>query len=191
MLRSKTGPFGPYEIRPLEIDAKSPVPGSGVPHQGGIVQTPKGDWYYMAFIDAFPGGRVPVLAPLTWDADGWPHVQMTDNTWAPSYPMPDPSAAKHPIPSHTGTYAFKTAALSPEWEWNHNLDNTSGSAGHIPTLQAATVTDDSLGTQYADASHPGAEFQCHHRARLRKDERWRPRRPGHAARYVGVGRHAR
>ena len=142
VLRSKTGPFGPYEIRPLEVDAKSPVSGSGVPHQGGIVQTAKGDWYYMAFIDAFPGGRVPVLAPLTWDADGWPHVQMTDNTWAAAYPIPNPSAARHPIPSHTGTYAFKTAVLGPEWEWNHNPDNSKWSAGHGLTLQAATVTDD-------------------------------------------------
>jgi beta-xylosidase len=143
VLRSKTGPFGPYEIRPLEIDAKSPVPGSGVPHQGGIVETAKGDWYYVAFIDAFPGGRVPVLAPLTWDADGWPHVTMTDNTWAATYPMPDiAGAAKHPIPSHTGTYSFKTMALSPEWEWNHNPDNTKWSAGHGLILQTATVTDD-------------------------------------------------
>lgn len=142
VLRSKTGPFGPYEIRPLEIDAKSPVPGSGVPHQGGIVQTPKGDWYYMAFIDAFPGGRVPVLAPLTWDADGWPHVQMDDNTWAKSYPLPGSSAARHPVPSHTGTYSFKTVTLSPEWEWNHNPDNSKWSAGHGLKLETATVTDD-------------------------------------------------
>ena len=25
------------------------------PHQGGIVQTQNGDWYYMAFNDAYPG----------------------------------------------------------------------------------------------------------------------------------------
>ena len=142
VLRSKSGPFGPYELRPLEVDAKSPVSNSGVPHQGGIVQTAKGDWYYMAFIDAFPGGRVPVLAPLKWDADGWPHVEMTDNQWAATYPMPDIGGAAHPVLPHTGTYRFNTAALSPEWEWNHNPDNRKWSAGHGLTLQTATVTDD-------------------------------------------------
>jgi beta-xylosidase len=78
VLKSTHGPFGPYEIRPLLKDAKPPIPGGGVPHQGGIVQTQKGDWYYVAFEDAFPGGRIPVLAPLTWSADGWPTVQLTD-----------------------------------------------------------------------------------------------------------------
>ena len=82
VLKSTHGPFGPYEIRPLLKDAKSPVAGAGVPHQGGIVETQKGNWYYMAFIDAYPGGRVPVLAPMTWGEDGWPTLQMTDNTWS-------------------------------------------------------------------------------------------------------------
>ena len=142
VLKSTQGPFGPYEIRPLLKDAKPPIPGGGVPHQGGIVQTQKGDWYYMAFEDAFPGGRVPVLAPLTWSADGWPTVQLTDNTWLASYPKPDIPRSSHPITSHTGTYAFKTAALSAEWEWNHNPDNSKWSAGNGLRLETATVTDD-------------------------------------------------
>ena len=142
VLKSTAGPFGPYEAHVLEKDSKPPIPGGGVPHQGGIVQTQKGDWFYMAFEDAFPGGRVPVLAPLTWDADGWPHVQMTDNKWAESYPLPLGPGSLHPLAKHTGTYAFKTAALSPEWEWNHNPDNTKWSAGRGLTLKTATVTDD-------------------------------------------------
>jgi len=114
----------------------------GVPHQGGIVQTAKGDWCYMASIDAYPGGRVPVLAPLTWDADGWPHVTMDDNTWAKTYPLPVPDAPKHPIPPLIGTDRFRTTSLSPAWEWNHNPDNAKWSSGHGLTLQTATVTDD-------------------------------------------------
>ena len=142
VLKSTSGPFGPYEIKPLLIDTKSNVPGAGVPHQGGIVQTPKGDWYYMAFIDAFPGGRVPVLAPLTWGSDSWPTLQIPNNTWSASYPMPDIAASSHKIPSHTGTDNFKGSKLGPEWEWNHNPDNSSWSVGHGLTLKAATVTDD-------------------------------------------------
>ena len=142
VLKSTHGPFGPYEIRPLLKDAKPPVAGAGVPHQGGIVETQKGNWYYMAFIDAYPGGRVPVLAPMTWGDDGWPTLQMTDNRWSASYPMPDIAGPSHQIHSPTGTDAFRTPALSAEWEWNHNPDNSKWSAGHGLRLETATVTDD-------------------------------------------------
>lgn len=142
VLRSTKGPFGPYQIRPLLIGAKSPVPGAGVPHQGGIVQTAKGNWYYMAFIDAFPGGRVPVLAPLKWNDDGWPSVDLPDNTWLDSYPLPDVGNAAHPVHSPTGTDAFIGPALGPEWEWNHNPDTSKYSVHHGLFLQTATVTDD-------------------------------------------------
>ena len=59
VLRS-TSPFGPYEMRQVLLNLPGPISGGGVPHQGGLVQTQNGDWYYMAFVDAYPGGRVPV-----------------------------------------------------------------------------------------------------------------------------------
>jgi len=142
VLKSTAGPFGPYEAHVLEKDCKPPIPSGGVPHQGGLVQTQKGDWFYMAFEDAFPGGRVPVLAPVTWDSDGWPHVQLNDNQWAVNYPLPLGPGSLHPLAKHTGTYSFNTVALSPEWEWNHNPDNSKWSAGKGLTLQTATITDD-------------------------------------------------
>jgi len=142
VLKSTHGPFGPYEIKPLLRDAKSPVPGAGVPHQGGIVETQKGDWYYMAFIDAYPGGRVPVLAPMSWGEDGWPKLQLTDNMWRSSYPMPDIPGSSHLVHPPTGTDTFRTSALGTEWEWNHNPDNTKWSAGNGLSLTTATVTDD-------------------------------------------------
>ena len=58
-------------MRALLDRISAPVSGAGVPHQGGIVETQNGDWYYMAFIDAYPGGRMPVLAKgarFLWDA---------------------------------------------------------------------------------------------------------------------------
>ncbi len=94
VLKSTNGPFGLYTLRPLVVEATSPVPGAGSPHQGGIVETQRGDWFYMAFIDAYPGGRIPVLAPLKWDADGWPVLQITGNAWGVSYPYPLP---QHPL----------------------------------------------------------------------------------------------
>ena len=139
VLKSTHGPFGPYTMRPLEVQAKSPVPESGSPHQGGIVQTQKGDWYYMAFIDAYPGGRVPVLAPLKWNADGWPVLELKDNAWGASYPYPLPP---HPLKPLTGTDHFRGSKLGPEWEWNHNPENSKWSVHNGLTLHAATVTRD-------------------------------------------------
>lgn len=37
--------------------------------QGGIVDTPAGDWYAVLFQDHGAVGRIPVLVPVTWDAD--------------------------------------------------------------------------------------------------------------------------
>ncbi len=139
VLKSTHGPFGPYTMRPLVVRAKSPVAGAGSPHQGGIVETQRGDWYYMAFIDAFPGGRVPVLAPLKWNADGWPVLEISDNTWGKSYPYPLPP---HPLKPLTGTDRFRGSRLSPQWEWNHNPDNSKWLLHRGLILKTATVTDD-------------------------------------------------
>jgi beta-xylosidase len=139
VLKSTNGPFGPYTLRPLVVEAESPVPGAGSPHQGGIVQTQRGDWYYMAFIDAYPGGRIPVLAPLKWNADGWPVLQITGNTWGASYPYPLPP---HPLKPPAGVDRFGGTTLGPEWEWNHNPDNSTWSVNKGLRLKTATVTDD-------------------------------------------------
>ena len=42
--------------------------GQGVA-QGGIVDTPGGDWYAVLFQDHGAVGRIPVLVPVTWEAD--------------------------------------------------------------------------------------------------------------------------
>jgi beta-xylosidase len=141
VLRSTSGPFGPYELKPFAVQIAAPVPGAGHPHQGGIVQTQNGDWYYTAFIDAYPGGRVPVFAPVTWSTDGWPSVVLDDGKWGASYPFPNlPCGAG--VKPLTGVDTFAGAKLGPEWEWNHNPDDTKWSAGGHLTLQTATVTSD-------------------------------------------------
>ncbi len=144
ILKSTTGPYGPYEMRQLLLDLPGPIPGGGVPHQGGMVRTQNGDWYYRAFVDAYPGGRMPALAPVTWSADGWPAVQLVDGAWGTSYPVPNLPAPPRPITPLTGPFTdtFTGPALAPRWEWNHNPDNGRWSAGNGLRLRTATVTDD-------------------------------------------------
>ncbi len=60
-----SSPFGTYTIKALVLAITPPVTG-GNPHQGGLIDTPAGNWYYMAFEDNYPGGRIPIIAPVTW-----------------------------------------------------------------------------------------------------------------------------
>lgn len=142
ILKSSGGPFGPYTLRQVLLDLRGPISGGGVPHQGGLVQTQGGAWYYMAFVDAYPGGRVPVLAPVTWTPDGWPVVQLVDGAWGTSYPAPAVPAPPRQVTPMTGVDTFDGTTLKPRWEWNHNPDNTKWSAGNGLTLRTATVTGD-------------------------------------------------
>ncbi|KOC18465.1 xylosidase/glycosyl hydrolase [Aspergillus flavus AF70] len=143
VLMSTSGVFGPYERRLLISDAGNPVSGAGYPHQGGIVDTPNGDWYYMAFVDAYPGGRIPVLAPLVWGSDGWPSVELVDGGWSTTYDAVNITPPSTPISSFEPyTDQFTGDTLSPQWEWNHNPDNDKWSIDHGVTLTTASVTDD-------------------------------------------------
>ncbi|KAA9372925.1 family 43 glycosylhydrolase, partial [Microbispora cellulosiformans] len=142
ILKSTNGPFGPYEMRQVLLNMSGPVSGGGVPHQGGLVQTQNGAWYYMAFQDAYPGGRIPVLAPVTWTSDGWPTITTVNGGWGASYPYPNVPRPPRQVKSPGGTDTFTGSQLGPEWEWNHNPDTTKFSVGSGLKLQTATVTND-------------------------------------------------
>ncbi|MFF3737518.1 glycoside hydrolase 43 family protein [Streptomyces sp. NPDC002566] len=142
ILRSTSGPFGPYTMRQVLLNLPGPIPGGGVPHQGGLVRTQGGAWYYMAFVDAYPGGRMPALAPVTWTSDGWPALQLVNGAWGASYPAPAVPAPPRQVTPLTGVDTFDGTALKPRWEWNHNPDNGKWSVNNGLTLRTATVTDD-------------------------------------------------
>ncbi|MER6345003.1 family 43 glycosylhydrolase [Streptomyces sp. NPDC001595] len=142
ILKSTSGPFGPYTLRQVLLDLPGPVPGGGVPHQGGLVQTQTGAWYYMAFVDAYPGGRIPVLAPVTWTSDGWPVIQLVNGAWGASYTTPVVPTPPRQVTPMTGVDTFTGTTLAPKWEWNHNPDNSKWSVGNGLTLRTATVTYD-------------------------------------------------
>ena len=140
--RSTNGPFGPYEIRPFAVKLPYAGVGSGgAPHQGGIVQTQNGDWYYIAFNDAFPAGRLPVMAPMTW-SNGWPSVTLVNGQWGASYPFPNLPCGADKVKPRNVKDVFTNATLNPAWEWNHNPDNSKWSAGNGLILRTATITND-------------------------------------------------
>ncbi|MFI9816354.1 RICIN domain-containing protein [Saccharothrix variisporea] len=142
VLKSDNGPFGPYTMRQVLLDLPGPISGGGVPHQGGLVQTQNGDWYYMAFVDAYPGGRMPALAPITWTADGWPVLQTVNGTWGVNYPKPNLPAPPRQVKPMVGSDTFTGPVLGPQWEWNHNPDTSKYSVSNGLKLSTASVTND-------------------------------------------------
>ena len=48
------------------------APGRNAIHQGGIVDTPAGEWWGFSMMDANSVGRLTALSPVTW-TDGWPY----------------------------------------------------------------------------------------------------------------------
>ena len=68
-LRGKT-PYGPYEYRRVLAQGATDING---PHQGGWVDTPFGEDWFLHFQDAGVYGRVPHLQPVRWK-DGWPLI---------------------------------------------------------------------------------------------------------------------
>lgn len=132
-------PWGPWTYKVLGDNIPSPVPDGGTPHQGSLVETQNGDWYFMSFTWAYPAGRMPVLAPITWGVDGFPELTLVDDAWGASYPNPLPTSE---TPSWTGTDTFDGTALGPDWEWNHNPDPSGYEVDDGLTLSTVTVTDD-------------------------------------------------
>ncbi|KAH8661957.1 glycosyl hydrolase family 43 protein [Xylariales sp. PMI_506] len=142
-LRS-TSPWGPYEQETLFDALVGPLASAGYAHQGGLVNVRHDEWYYIAFMDSYPSGRIPVMAPITWDSDGWPQLVLNSSgDWGLTYPAPVSTSLT--VPPLTGTDRFTGTRLSDEWEWNHNPDTTKfhllGGVGGL-VLQTATVTDD-------------------------------------------------
>lgn len=114
-LKSSGDMLGPYDIKIFADESASPIPEwGGHPHQGGIVDTPDGNWYYLAFDDDYPGGRLPMLAPFHFDDEGWPRLASQDIF---TQELPYPSIPV-PVDSVHGFDAFRGPALDPQWEWN-------------------------------------------------------------------------
>lgn len=95
--------------------------------QGGMVDTPDGEWYAFMFQDRGPLGRAPVIMPMSFDPDGFPilgdcgQVPLTiapavsdaHHTYAPL----NGSDTFHYVPDSTGK-----VRLAPFWQFSHNPD---------------------------------------------------------------------
>jgi alpha-glucosidase len=90
--------------------------------QGGLIDTPNGDWYAYLFRDFGSVGRIPYLVPVKWE-DGWP-VLGVDGKVPELLNLP---ASKGLIPGIVASDEFTRKPGEPVlplvWQWNHNPDN--------------------------------------------------------------------
>lgn len=97
-------------------------------HQGGIVDTPSGEWWSIIMSDHGSAGRMVNLVPITWD-DGFPliglpgNLRKAPNTWV----KPNTGVTQQPKPTYVWDEDFDDGKLHPQWQWNHVPDDTKWS----------------------------------------------------------------
>jgi xylan 1,4-beta-xylosidase len=148
-------PEGPYEINqaistdedfglaegyrlksqkaPFEVNEQNTRDGGRLSmHQGGIVDTPGGEWWGFSMMDANSVGRLTCLSPITWQ-DGWPYfglpgnLKRTPRTWV----KPNTGHSSEPSAPYQRNDDFN-GPLVNVWQWNHVPDDSAWSLSERP-----------------------------------------------------------
>jgi beta-xylosidase len=118
---------GPYEDRIVLAQGKSPING---PHQGALVDTPAGDFWFLHFQDKDAYGRIVHLQPVRWEND-WPLMGTGVVTGAATgdpvlvykKPAGAPPVVDGPVLKVPATSDdFNSPTLGLQWQWQANPD---------------------------------------------------------------------
>lgn len=134
--------YGPYERKVVLEQGPTPVNG---PHQGALVDTPSGEWWFFHFQSVNPMGRIVHLQPAGWRG-GWPEIGTdTDGNGigepVDSHGKPATTAADKPcLPQASDWFdgnelywrGQHSSRLMPQWQWCHNPDNSKWSLDERP-----------------------------------------------------------
>lgn len=125
VMRSKDV-YGPYEARIVMAQGKTDING---PHQGGWVDTPAGESWFLHFQDKGAYGRVLHLNPMKWVND-WPVIGVDkdgDGCGDPVSRYRKPKIDKtYPIETPVESDEFDTRKLGLQWEWHANYQDVFG-----------------------------------------------------------------
>lgn len=121
VLRSKNV-YGPYEWKTVLAQGKSSING---PHQGGWVDTPTGEDWFMHFQDVGAYGRLVHLQPMKWIND-WPVIGVDkdgDGCGEPVLTYKKPNVGKnYPICTPQESDEFDGYTLGLQWQWHANMN---------------------------------------------------------------------
>lgn len=146
--------YGPYEKRVVLEQGSTDVNG---PHQGALVDTPDGRWWFYHFQESSPRGRVVHLQPARW-VDGWPLMGVDIDGNGIGEPVPVwtcPLPSKPALPQTSDDFSGATTVwvgqqqrqLGPQWQWNHNPADEAWSLAArrgwltLRALKAATLKE--------------------------------------------------
>ena len=102
-------------------------------HQGGMCDTPSGEWWSVIMSDHGSAGRMVSLVPITWD-NGFPliglpgNLRKAPNTWV----KPDTGYTQEPAPAYVPDDNFDNGKMNPHWQWNHVPDDSKWSLTEKP-----------------------------------------------------------
>jgi beta-xylosidase len=128
---------GPYESRVVLAQGDTSVQG---PHQGGYVETPTGQGWFVHFNSTGAFGRIVHLEPVRWE-DDWPVIG--DPVPGKSYgqPVASHSAPAPSVPARLqDSDEFSGRTLGLQWEWNHNPDDSRWSLRARPGFLRLTAS---------------------------------------------------
>ncbi|HEU4996779.1 MAG TPA: glycoside hydrolase 43 family protein [Gemmatimonadaceae bacterium] len=119
---------------PMQFSPPDPTSRGGISmHQGGIVQTPTGEWWGFSMMDANSVGRLTALSPVTWH-DGWPYFGLPGNLGRTPRIWVKPRTGS--VSRVTAPYArnddFGGVSLANVWQWNHVPDDARWSLAERP-----------------------------------------------------------
>ena len=117
VLRSKNI-YGPYDEKIVLAQGGTPVNG---PHQGALVDTPTGEWWFVHFQDRGAYGRIVHLQPTVWKDD----FPVIGNNGEPVAGFRKPNVGKSaPLTTPQDSDEFVGSTLGPQWQWHANFDST-------------------------------------------------------------------
>jgi len=102
-------------------------------HQGGMCDTPSGEWWCIIMSDHGSAGRMVSLVPVTWD-NGFPliglpgNLRKAPNTWI----KPNTGFTQEPKPTYVPDDNFESGKLNAHWQWNHVPDDRKWSLTEKP-----------------------------------------------------------
>jgi beta-xylosidase len=122
---------GPYEHRIVLAQGATDING---PHQGALVDTLSGEWWFIHFQDAGAYGRIVHMQPVLWK-DDWPVIGNDDDgdgRGEPRRSWPRPSLPRAPTAFPPSSDQFG-GRIGLQWQWQANPSehwaNTPASGG--------------------------------------------------------------
>ena len=111
--------YGPYERKIVLETGTTNING---PHQGAIVDTPDGKWWFLHFQMVQTRGRVVHLQPMQW-IDGWPRIGIDYNNNGVGEPVKE---WEKPIKGNAvfkpqASDSFDSGKLGLQWQANHKF----------------------------------------------------------------------